>query len=128
MTQQAEHYVHEGRNVKRIREILGIKQDDLATRLGLTQQAVSQLETKESIDREVLDRISKALGVSVEGIKGFNEEMAINVVSNTFHDNAVNMNYQCTFNPIEKIVELYERLLQSEKDKVSILEAYLKEK
>ena len=34
---------HQGRNIKRIREILGIKQDVLAVDLGLTQQAVSLL-------------------------------------------------------------------------------------
>ena len=39
--------VHQGHNVKRIREILGIKQDALAIKLGLSQQAVSQLEQKE---------------------------------------------------------------------------------
>jgi DNA-binding XRE family transcriptional regulator len=31
-----EKTVHEGRNVKRIREILGIKQDTLANELGLS--------------------------------------------------------------------------------------------
>lgn len=133
MTHEAEKEVHEGRNVKRIREILGIKQDDLAIRMGLTQQAVSQLEAKESIDREILEKVSKALGISVDAIKRFNEEMAINIFSNTFNDHAVNMNYQCTFNPIEKWMEvveenkkLYERLLQSEREKVHILESFNK--
>ncbi len=42
----AEKIIHEGRNVKRIREILGIKQDALAFELGLSQQAISQLEQK----------------------------------------------------------------------------------
>ncbi len=38
-----EKSIHEGRNVKRIREILGVKQDDLASDLGLSQQAVSNI-------------------------------------------------------------------------------------
>ena len=42
--------VHEGKNIKRIREILGIKQDALAIELGLSQQAISQLEQKETLD------------------------------------------------------------------------------
>lgn len=36
--------MHEGRNVKRIREILGVKQDTLANELGISQQSISQLE------------------------------------------------------------------------------------
>ncbi len=38
MNATAEKTMHEGRNVKRIREILGIKQDTLAIELGLSQQ------------------------------------------------------------------------------------------
>jgi len=40
--------IHEGRNVKRFREMLGIKQDALAADLGddLNQQKISLLEQK----------------------------------------------------------------------------------
>jgi transcriptional regulator with XRE-family HTH domain len=64
--------IHEGHNVKRIREILGIKQDALAIDLGLTQQAVSLLEQKETLDAPTLDKVAKALGVSADAIKNFN--------------------------------------------------------
>jgi len=66
--------VHEGRNVKRIREILGIKQDTLAKELGLSQQAISALEQKEAIDEKVLEDVSKILKVPVDAIRRFNEE------------------------------------------------------
>lgn len=110
---------HEGKNVKRIREILGIKQDNLAIDLGLSQQAVSQLEQKESIESELLEKVAKALKVTPEAIKNFNEQAVINNINNTFHDNSLLINNQ--FNPIEKIVELYERLLQSEKEKIEMI-------
>lgn len=120
--------IHEGRNVKRIREILGIKQDALAMELGLSQQAVSALEQKEALDKDVIDKIAQVLKVPSEAIKSFNDETAINIISNTFHDNAVNMNYQCTFNPLEKMVELYEALLKSEREKIALLERMLDKK
>jgi DNA-binding transcriptional regulator YiaG len=41
---------HHGRAVKRIREILRIKQEVLADALGISQQSVSDLEKKETID------------------------------------------------------------------------------
>ncbi len=43
----------------------------------------------------------------VEAIKNFSEEAAINIISSTLHDNAGSINYNPTFNPIDKIVELY---------------------
>jgi transcriptional regulator with XRE-family HTH domain len=136
MTETTEKPVHEGKNVKRIREILGIKQDDLATRIGLSQQAVSQLEGKESIDREILDKVSKALGVNADAIKNFNEEAAVNYF-NSFNDQSINNGavyaFNSTFNPIEKLMEvmeenkkLYERLLKSESEKNKLLESMLK--
>lgn len=117
MEAQESYTVHEGKNVKRIREIFGIKQDHLALDLGLSQQAVSQLEQKDTIDSELLEKIAKALKVTPEAIKRFNEQAVVNNINNTFHDYSVN--YQ--FNPIEKIVELYERLLQSEKEKMELI-------
>ena len=127
--------IHQGRNVKRIREILGIKQDALAYDLNLSQQAISQLEQKESIDPALLEEISKALKVPVEAIKNFDEEKAVNYI-NTFNDSSKgDFNYQCTFNPIDKWVEaidenkkLYERLLQVEREKNELLQKMLAER
>jgi transcriptional regulator with XRE-family HTH domain len=115
--------VHQGRNVKRIREILGIKQETLACDLGLTQQAISQLEQKEALDKETLERIAKVLKVPVDTIRNFNEEAAFNIIGNTVHnhDNASILNYYPTFNPIEKIVQLYD-------DKIELYERMLKDK
>jgi transcriptional regulator with XRE-family HTH domain len=100
--------IHQGRNIKRIREIQGIKQEALAIELGddWNQKKISLLESKEVVDEKLLNEIAKALKVSPEAIKNFNEESAINIISNTFHDfhdNAVAsaMNYQCNFNPLD---------------------------
>jgi len=46
------------------------------------------------------------------------------------HDQATaySHNLQCTFNPLDKVIELYERLLQLECDKVQLLKNKLEEK
>jgi len=127
-----EKTIHEGRNVKRIREILGIKQDALAMELGISQQAISALEQKEALDKEMLEKVAKAMKITPESIKTFSEESVVNIISNTFnsHDtstmNAVN--YYPTFNALDRIIELYERLLQTEREKVVLLEKILSEK
>ena len=115
----SEKVIHQGRNIKRIREILAIKQEQLAVDLGITQQAVSLLEGKEVIDPKILGDVAKALRVPVDAIKNFSEEATVNIVSNTFTDDsaAYAANYKCTFNPLDKVVELYERMLK-EKDEI----------
>lgn len=124
--------VHEGRNLKRIREILGKKQDAIAIELGddWTQKKISLLESKEVIEPEILEQVSKVLGVTPDAIKNFNEEAAINIIGNTVnnHDNAAIVNYYPSFNPVDKVMELYERMLNSEKEKNELLEKLLNEK
>lgn len=129
----ADKTIHEGRNVKRIREILGIKQDALALDLGLSQQAISALEQKEKIDDKLLNDVSKILKVPIEAIRNMTDEAATNFF-NTFNDQS-GFNYQCTINPLDKYIEaieenkkLYERLLATEREKVVLLEKMLDEK
>ena len=100
----------------------------LASDLGhdWTQKKVSLLEQKETIESEILDQVAKILKVSPEAIRSFSEEAA-NHFFNTFNDHS-GFNYQCTFNPLDKVVELYERLLASEREKVEILEKFAGEK
>lgn len=126
-----EQKIHEGRNVKRFREMLGIKQEALAYELGedWSQKKVSLLEQKETIDTALLQQISDALKIPVEAIQNFDEEAAINVISNTFnnHDHsspqfASVINNTPNFNPLDKMVELYERMLQQQKEMIEKLE------
>ena len=116
---------HIGKKIARIRELRGMKQETLAEELGISQQSVSNMEQSESLDTEKLERVAKALGVTREAIENFNEETAINYF-NSFYDNSFNNGafnaHHCNFNPLDKVVELYERLVQAEKDKVAYLE------
>ena len=113
---------HIGRKISKIRELRGMKQEALAMAIGVSQQTISNIENSEEVEEEVLVKIAEALEVSVDGLKNFSEDVVLNIISNTFRDNSSAINYGCTFNPIDKVVELYERLLQAEKDKVTYLE------
>lgn len=125
-----EQKIHEGRNVKRFREMLGIKQEALAYELGedWSQKKVSLLEQKETIDAALLQQISDALKIPVEAFQNFDEAAAIAYI-NTFNGSSANHgtignNYDCTlnFNPLDKMVELYERMLQQQKEMIEKLE------
>ena len=68
----------------------------------------------------------------VDAIKNFDEQATVNFIANTFHNNSHDhsifnaINTNPTFNPIDKVVELYERLLQSEREKVALLQESMK--
>lgn len=76
--------------------------------------------------------MAKVLKVPAEAIRNFDEETAIHNVQNNYDNAVVNagpgVNYQCTINPLDKIVELYERLLASEQEKIELLKKALEKK
>ena len=120
--------IHQGRNIKRFREMLGIKQDALAYELGedWNQKKISLLEQKESVEKDILEQVAKILKVPTEAIENFDEEQVVNIISNTVNnsDNASGnslYNYYPSFNPIDKVVELYD-------EKIALYERMLKEK
>jgi transcriptional regulator with XRE-family HTH domain len=122
---------HIGRNISRIREMREMKQEALAIALGVSQQTISNIENSEFVENEKLLEIAKVLGVTPQAISNFSEDAVFNFFNN-FYDNSssqgnsFNQGMFATFNPLDKVVELYERLVQAEKDKVEYLEKLLK--
>lgn len=120
---------NDGYSAKRIREILGIKQEELAERMGVSQRSVSKLEATEILKDDQLEAIAKALHVPVDAIKNFTDDATLNIIVNALHDNSsIIQNYYPTFNTVDKVVELYERMLQAEQEKIALLQEVLKEK
>ena len=134
-----EQKIHQGRNVKRFREMLGIKQEALAYDLGeeWNQKKISMLEKKDVIENNLLKQISAVLKIPVEAFQNFDEEQAVNIISNTFNDQSNGYNYYPTFNvnPVEKWIEALEEikrlnveLLKAKDEQINVLEKLLKDK
>ncbi len=130
-----EHKIHQGRNVKRFREMLGIKQEALALDLGddWNQKKVSLLEQKEIIEDPLLKRISEVLKIPVEAFQNFDEEQAVNIIANTVttvNDNATGQVFQInpTINTSEKWLEALEEIKKLNEEKIELYERMLKEK
>lgn len=126
---------HIGRNISRIREMRGMKQETLAELLGVSQQKVSLLENAEELEDTKLEPVAKALEIPLKALKNFSEDAFFNIISNTFNtnDNGIAILrtdiYQPTFNPLDKLLEsyeenrrLYERLLEAEREKSRVIE------
>ena len=119
--------IHHGRNIKRFREMMGIKQESLAFELGpdWSQKKISLLEQKEEVEEELLCQVAEILKVPAEVIRSFNEEQAINIISSTInnHDQSAFVQYNPVYhvNPLEKIIQLHD-------EKIALYERMLKEK
>ena len=102
-----------------------MKQETLALELGgdWNQKKISLLEQKEQVDEPLLQQVAGALKMPVEAIRNFDEEAVFNIIGNTVnnHDQSSILNYYPTFNPIDKIVELYE-------SKIALYERMLKDR
>ncbi|SNS00999.1 hypothetical protein SAMN04487979_14120 [Flavobacterium sp. ov086] len=106
--------------------MLGIKQEALAFDLGndWNQKKISVLEQKDVIEDDILRQISNSLKIPVEAFKNFDEEQAVNIISNTFSDfkdGASAINIHPTFNPVKEVLKLHE-------EKIALYERMLKEK
>lgn len=139
-----EKTIHEGRNIKRFRELLGMKQEALADALGddWNQKKISLLEAKEKIEPATLEHVAKALKVPTEAIKNFDEETAVYNIQNNYEganpnakvDNGANYHH-CNFNLLDKLVEYIEEikrlnadLLKEKDEKIALLEKLLNKK
>jgi transcriptional regulator with XRE-family HTH domain len=131
--------VHHGKNLKRFREMLGLKQEAFVDRLGgdWTQRKISYLEGKEIIEPHQIEELAKALNLPAEAILNFDEEKAVYNIQNNYDNSSAPgaFSHNATFNPLDKydqLVEdnkkLYEALLQAEREKIALLERLLNEK
>ena len=121
---KANHY-HRGKKIERVRRLRGMTQTELGQLLGITKQAVSKMEQTEKIDDERLEKIASALGVTTDGLKEYNEETVLYNTNNFYENrgvkNAIGNNQ--TFNnfPIEQTIELFEKLLEKQKEQFESL-------
>nr|WP_314496861.1 helix-turn-helix transcriptional regulator [uncultured Chryseobacterium sp.] len=132
-----EQKIHQGRNIKRFREMLGIKQEALALDLGdeWNQKKISLLEQKDVIEDVLLQKISEVMKIPVEAFQNFDEEKAINNISCNFADyavnnNAVNIQHIHSLDEIKKLheekIDLYERMLKEKDEMMARFERLVK--
>ena len=151
MNEESEVKVHQGRNIRLFRNAKDMKQEIFAEMMGVNQSVVARLEQQCIIEDATLEKCANILGVSVEMIKEFDREKMFNgftcnidkienangAIFSSRESSTTTNNY-----PIEKMMELnqqiselnqknaelYERMLQAEKEKNAFLEKMLAEK
>ncbi len=115
---------HMGLKIGGARRLVGITQQELADRLGVSKQAVSKLEQTENVDDERLGKVAEALGVSLEGLKKFRNDNVLHTTNN-FYENcgvkatnvgSTNVENMHQFS-IEQAMKLFEELLKMDREK-----------
>lgn len=123
--------VHHGHNIKLARQLKGIKQEELAQKMDMTIANLAKHEGSEVIDDKVLNKFATALDIPVEFLKAVEEfsktvVFESNIITNNDHATSVGyaetLNDNKTINPLDKVVELYERLLKEKDEKYANLE------
>jgi transcriptional regulator with XRE-family HTH domain len=123
MQTQSKKGPHVGHNIQTIRYIRGISQADLGVQLEdrlnrpFSQQLVSDIEGRENVeDEDLLRQIAEILKVEPEALKNMDLNEAINIFGNSFSENSTQqINYkntvhnQQTYNPLDKLIELFEK-------------------
>lgn len=138
--------VHHGRNIRRTRIEKDMNQEGLSELVHLSQPAVSKYEKMKVIDDEMLQRFARALNVPFDYLKTLEEDAQTVVFENNTVNNSeqsvgganismgivksdtedsINDSRVNNFNPIDKITELYERLLKEKDEKYAALERRL---
>ena len=101
----------------------------------MRKATLSGYEKKETLEQEILDKIAVALNIPVEAITELDNAASINIVSSTLYDKAGSIFNNPTFNPIDKVIELYneknalyERMLKEKDSVIELLKEIVKDK
>ena len=129
--------VHHGHNIRRTRIEKNMNQDILSEKVSMSQPTVSRYESMRIIEDDILERFAKALNVPKDCLTTFVEDAPSIVFENNSNTNNGGNNTQAglndeisndnriTNNPIDKITELYERLLKDKDDMIAELQQHI---
>ncbi|RKF41192.1 hypothetical protein BCY89_21795 [Sphingobacterium siyangense] len=114
--------MHIGHNIKRIREIQGIKQEAFGQlcRNRYSQQRISDFENMVALDESLLDELATALGVTPDFVKSFKDENVIYNIQNNQDTSSSNQqyNYPTIHNDgADKLVALLEKFIEEDRIK-----------
>ena len=115
-----------GFRIRRMREMIGKTQEEVAKELNLTHQAYSRMERGETgISAERLEKLANALGIKVEDF--YADDKKVVITHNTNHGEAKENSVQVhlTINENEKTLEILQQRIAAQDQEISYLRKQL---
>jgi len=113
-----------GIKIKRIREMLGKTQEEIAQKLSLTPQAYSRMERGEtSISLDRLGKLAEAFDMKIEDIFRFDDNKVVITGNNNNNGEAKEnaLQFHLTINESNKTIEILERSLANQQEEIKHL-------
>jgi len=134
-----EKKIHHGYTIKRLRETLGMDEVAMASGMSMSEQAVLTYEQQSLLEEDILEKFAKVLNVSPNILRDFEIDPTSIVIKNynifeankghvsignfIQEDNSThNYHYQ------EKMVGLFEEMIQGQKELAGLINKLLDEK
>jgi transcriptional regulator with XRE-family HTH domain len=119
-----------GDKIKRIRDIKGLKQEDIAALLKITPQAYSKVERNETkLDTDRLEEIAKIFNMTVDEIQQFDDK---NLFVNNLQEckesitiNNITNHYNSDQTIIDSLLQQHKEMTASLKDEIQFLRSQL---
>jgi transcriptional regulator with XRE-family HTH domain len=123
-----------GDKIKKIRDLKGLKQDEVAAKLNISTQAYSKIERNETkVDSERLEQLANIFGISADDIQKFDDR---NLFVNNLKEFETANNTGYTVNnyyygndqlvsQLEKTIEQQKEMLQHQKEEILYLRKQL---
>jgi transcriptional regulator with XRE-family HTH domain len=119
-----------GDKLKRIRDIKGLKQEDIAALLKITPQAYSKVERNETkLDTDRLEEIAKIFNMTVDEIQQFDDK---NLFVNNLQEckesitiNNITNHYNSDQTIIDSLLQQHKEIIASLKDEIQFLRSQL---
>lgn len=108
-----------GENIRKIRELKGFSQQNLADETGVDQKTISRIEKGTLSPKfDLLVKIAKTLAVNMSQLLAFNE----NMIFNNYNQHQQVGHFVAYYNTeIEKVEELYKQLLNGKDEVIALL-------
>jgi len=113
----------DGQRLKKIREMMGKTQSEMAYKLNITPQAYSRMERgKTGIDVDRLSKIADGLELSVEDLYKFNDKKYViqgNTNKGEAKENA--LQFHLIINESEKSIEILQKMIEGQQKEIEFL-------
>jgi transcriptional regulator with XRE-family HTH domain len=117
-----------GRKIEKVRKLRGFTQEEIGKKLGISKQAYSKVEQSDSIPQGRIEDIAAILGVTVDGLTSFQDDIILNnsnhfneAVHNSTNNNGFEVVTNNTYQMDPKVLEAFNEIIKVQQEMILVL-------